>query len=39
MLRRLREIVAVTAMGLRAIPDRVGASLVIVIGMALVVAW
>ena len=38
MLRRLREIVAVTAMGLRAIPDRLGASLVIVIGMALVVA-
>ena len=38
MLERLRQIVAVTAMGLRAIPERVGASLVIVIGMALVVA-
>jgi putative ABC transport system permease protein len=33
----IRQIVAVTAMGLRAIPQRVGASLVIVIGMALVV--
>jgi putative ABC transport system permease protein len=38
MLGGIRQIVAVTAMGLRAIPDRVGASLVIVIGMALVVA-
>lgn len=38
MLGRIRQIVAVTAMGLRAIPDRLGASLVIVIGMALVVA-
>ena len=38
MLIRLRQIVAVTAMGLRAIPDRLGASLVIVVGMALVVA-
>ena len=38
MLGRLRQIAAVTAIGLRAIPDRVGASLVIVIGMALVVA-
>lgn len=37
MLAGIRQIVAVTAMGLRAIPDRVGASLVIVIGMALVV--
>jgi putative ABC transport system permease protein len=34
----IRQIVAVTLMGLRAIPDRLGASLVIVIGMALVVA-
>jgi putative ABC transport system permease protein len=34
----LRQIVAVTAIELRAIPERVGASLVIVIGMALVVA-
>lgn len=33
----LRQIVAMTAIGLRAIPERVGASLVIVIGMALVV--
>ncbi len=38
VLGRVRQIVAVTAMGLRAIPDRLGASLVIVIGMALVVA-
>jgi putative ABC transport system permease protein len=38
LLGGIRQIVAVTAMGLRAIPDRVGASLVIVIGMALVVA-
>jgi putative ABC transport system permease protein len=38
VLGRLRQIVAVTAMGLRAIPDRLGSSLVIVIGMALVVA-
>jgi putative ABC transport system permease protein len=38
VLGRLRQITAVTAMGLRAIPDRMGASLVIVIGMALVVA-
>jgi putative ABC transport system permease protein len=38
VLGRLRQIVAMTAMGLRAIPDRVGTSLVIVIGMALVVA-
>lgn len=38
MLGRLRQIVAVTGIGLRAIPDRVGASLVIVIGMTLVVA-
>jgi putative ABC transport system permease protein len=38
VLARVRQIVAVTAMGLRAIPDRLGASLVIVIGMALVVA-
>jgi putative ABC transport system permease protein len=38
VLGRIRQIIAVTAMGLRAIPDRVGASLVIVIGMALVVA-
>ena len=38
MLAGVRQIVAVTAMGLRAIPDRLGASLVIVIGMALVVA-
>jgi putative ABC transport system permease protein len=37
VLGRIRQIVAVTAMGLRAIPHRVGASLVIVIGMALVV--
>jgi putative ABC transport system permease protein len=37
-LARIRSIAAVTMMGLRAIPDRVGASLVIVIGMALVVA-
>jgi putative ABC transport system permease protein len=34
----IRQIAAVTTMGLRAIPDRVGTSLVIVIGMALVVA-
>jgi putative ABC transport system permease protein len=38
VLGRLRQILAVTAMGLRAIPDRAGPSLVIVIGMALVVA-
>jgi putative ABC transport system permease protein len=38
VLGGIRQIVAVTAMGLRAIPDRVGASLVIVVGMALVVA-
>ena len=38
MLEGLRQIAAVTAMGLRSIPDRAGASLVIVIGMALVVA-
>jgi len=38
VLARIRQIVAVTVMGLRAIPDRLGASLVIVIGMALVVA-
>src|SRR5258708_6081781 len=38
VLGRVRQIVAVTAMGLRAIPDRLGASVVIVIGMALVVA-
>ena len=38
MLARVRQIAAVTMMGLRAVPDRVGASLVIVIGMALVVA-
>jgi putative ABC transport system permease protein len=38
VLGRFRQIVALTAMGLRAIPDRLGASLVIVIGMALVVA-
>ena len=38
MSSALRQIVAVTAIGLRAIPERVGASLVIVIGMALVVA-
>jgi putative ABC transport system permease protein len=37
VLGGIRQIVAVTAMGLRAIPHRVGASLVIVIGMALVV--
>jgi len=37
ILARIKQIVAVTGMGLRAIPDRVGASLVIVIGMALVV--
>jgi putative ABC transport system permease protein len=37
ILAGIRQIVAVTGMGLRAIPDRVGASLVIVIGMALVV--
>jgi putative ABC transport system permease protein len=37
VLKRLREIVAVTTIGLRAIPDRLGLSLVIVIGMALVV--
>ena len=36
-MARIKQIVAVTGMGLRAIPDRVGASLVIVIGMALVV--
>jgi putative ABC transport system permease protein len=38
VLARVRQTVAVTAMGLRAIPDRFGTSLVIVIGMALVVA-
>jgi putative ABC transport system permease protein len=38
MLAGIRQIVAVTAMGLRALPDRVGASLVIVFGMGLVVA-
>jgi putative ABC transport system permease protein len=38
VLGSFRQIVAMTAMGLRAIPDRVGPSLVIVIGMALVVA-
>jgi putative ABC transport system permease protein len=38
VLGGIRQILAVTGMGLRAIPDRVGASLVIVIGMALVVA-
>jgi putative ABC transport system permease protein len=37
ILAGIKQIVAVTTMGLRAIPDRVGASLVIVIGMALVV--
>jgi putative ABC transport system permease protein len=37
ILAGIKQIVAVTGMGLRAIPDRVGASLVIVIGMALVV--
>jgi putative ABC transport system permease protein len=34
----IRQILAVTEMGLRAIPERPGGSLVIVIGMALVVA-
>jgi len=34
----IRQILAVTGMGLRAIPERPGGSLVIVIGMALVVA-
>jgi len=38
VLAGVRQIVAVTAAGLRAIPDRLGASLVIVVGMALVVA-
>jgi putative ABC transport system permease protein len=38
MFGSIRQIAAVTAMGLRAIPDRLGAALVIVIGMALVVA-
>src|SRR5580700_3768677 len=38
MLSGLRQIVAVTQLGLRAIPQRLGASFVIVIGMALVVA-
>jgi putative ABC transport system permease protein len=38
VLGGIKQIVAVTAMGLRAVPDRLGASLVIVIGMALVVA-
>ena len=37
MLGRFRQIVAVTALGLRTIPERLGPSLVIVIGMALVV--
>jgi putative ABC transport system permease protein len=34
----IKQIVAVTLMSLRTIPDRMGASLVIVVGMALVVA-
>jgi putative ABC transport system permease protein len=34
----IRQILAVTGMGLRAIPERPGGSLVIIIGMALVVA-
>jgi putative ABC transport system permease protein len=38
VLRGIRQVLAVTSMGLRAIPHRLGASLVIVIGMALVVA-
>jgi putative ABC transport system permease protein len=38
VLGAIRQIVAVTALGLRAIPSRAGGSLVIVIGMALVVA-
>jgi putative ABC transport system permease protein len=38
VLAGIRQVVAVTMMGLRTIPDRAGASLVIVIGMALVVA-
>jgi putative ABC transport system permease protein len=37
VLGRFRQIVAVTALGLRTIPDRLGPSLVIVVGMALVV--
>ncbi len=37
-MRALRQIVAVTGIGLRAIPQRLGASLVVVVGMACVVA-
>ena len=38
MLGGIKQIVAVTGMGLRTIPERMGASLVIVVGMTLVVA-
>jgi putative ABC transport system permease protein len=37
-MNALRQIAAVTAIGLRAIPQRLGASLVVVVGMACVVA-
>jgi putative ABC transport system permease protein len=37
-MRALRQIIAVTSIGLRAIPQRPGASLVVVVGMACVVA-
>ena len=37
-MKSLRQFVAVVQLGLRAIPQRLGASLVIVVGMALVVA-
>jgi len=38
VLGGIKQIVAVTGMGLRTIPERMGASLVIVVGMTLVVA-
>src|ERR1700733_6126469 len=37
-MNAIRQIVAVTAISLRAIPQRLGASLVVVVGMACVVA-
>jgi putative ABC transport system permease protein len=37
-MRAIRQVVAVTGIGLRAIPQRLGASLVVVVGMACVVA-
>ena len=37
-MRELRQVIAVTSIGLRAIPQRPGTSLVVVVGMACVVA-